>query len=195
MIELLLRSKTDAVFVLPLARCLQRHAFVSANMITLLACLFGLLVIPALYFQHEWVAVGLLLASGYCDMLDGVFARLQQRQSSLGSYLDILADRVVEFAVIVGICLVDPQFRGFYGLLMIGSVLICVTSFLLVGIFSEQESDKSFYYSPGLVERVEAFGFFITMILMPQWFTLLAVLFTTLVMLTAAIRTFEFIQA
>ena len=63
--------------------------------------------------------------------------------------------------------------------------LLCITSFLVVGIFVEQNSNKSFFYHEGLMERAEAFIFFILMMLIPQWFAFLAVVYTILVLLTA----------
>lgn len=75
---------------------------------------------------------------------------------------------------------------------MLTSILLCVTSFLVVGIFTEKQTEKSFYYSPGLIERGEAFFFFILMILFPSYFVLLSSLFILLVLLTTAIRVVQF---
>jgi hypothetical protein len=83
---------------------------------------------------------------------------------------------------------------GIFSLLMLGSILICVTSFLVVGIFLENTSQKSFYYSPGLIERAEAFLFFVLMILFSKAFSILAVIFSILVFLTAALRLYQFAQ-
>ena len=67
-----------------------------------------------------------------------------------------------------------------------------MTSFLVVGIFSENKSQKGFHYSPGLMERPEAFLFFAMMMLLPTLFSALALLFTFLVFLTAGLRVLEF---
>ena len=75
---------------------------------------------------------------------------------------------------------------------MLGSILLCITSFLVVGIFTPNHSSKSFHYSPGLIERAEAFLFFIVMIFVPYYFTFFAFLFATLVALTALIRLWQF---
>lgn len=71
-----------------------------------------------------------------------------------------MVDRVVEFVVVLALWFVAPQQRGLWCLLMLGSMLLCITSFLVVGIFSENQSQKSFHYSSGLMERAEAFSFF-----------------------------------
>jgi len=49
------------------------------------------------------LAVVLLLLSGYCDMLDGALARLCQKTTPFGGFLDSLLDRYADSAVYVGI--------------------------------------------------------------------------------------------
>ena len=75
---------------------------------------------------------------------------------------------------------------------MLGSVLICITSFLVVAIVSDNQSEKSFYYSPGLMERAEAFIFFILMIWLPQYFSFLSMSFIILVSYTALKRVYDY---
>lgn len=125
-------------------------------------------------------------------MLDGSLARHQNKTSPIGAALDITADRLVEFAIILGLFLIDPHKRGLLCLLMLGSVLLCITTFLVVGIFSENQSEKGFHYSPGLMERTEAFAFFALMMLFPIYFTPLAAIFSALTFFTAGKRLYEF---
>lgn len=161
---------------------------------TILSAWLGMLILPALYYRQPTIALFLLLGSGYCDTLDGALARYSNRTSPLGAALDITVDRLVEFFCILGLWIVDPNRSG-YCLLMLGSVLICVTSFLVVGIFTQNDSHKSFHYSPGLMERAEAFIFFALMLILPDYFTLLALLFSCLVFWTAFWRLVEFYRA
>ena len=190
MIEAYLRPKYQQFLVDPIANKIKLTC--SANKITLFSCLTGLLVLPALVMQYNYMAIILLLCSGYLDSLDGALARAQNKTSDFGSMLDIVCDRLVEFTVILGLFAIDPTHRGWLCLLMLGSILICVTSFLVVGIFENNSSEKSFHYSPGIMERAEAFIFFIAMIALPSYFQFLALCFIFLVFLTAAIRIFEF---
>ena len=64
----------------------------------------------------------------------------------------------------------------------------------MTGIFIANDSQKGFHYSPGIMERAEAFIFFIIMMLWLKAFTFLAVLFSFLVTLTAIIRLYQFYQ-
>ncbi|MBY0272441.1 MAG: CDP-alcohol phosphatidyltransferase family protein [Alphaproteobacteria bacterium] len=190
MIESYVRPIYQKTFCDPLARILGKS--VSPNFITLTGTLVGLTIIPALYYNFINLALAFLVITGILDTLDGTVARLFQKDSSYGTVLDIIGDRIVEFSIVLGLFLVSPEVRALECLLMLGSILTCVTSFLVVGIFSENESQKGFHYSPGLMERPEAFFFFAAMMLLPTLFSELAFLFTFLVFLTAAIRVLEF---
>lgn len=192
MLEAIARPFVQRKFVDDLAKYIANKA-VSPNMVTLFAALLGLMIIPALV--QGWVlgALGLLWGSGYLDMLDGSIARYGD-STQLGAVLDIIADRFVESAVIFGLFLVAPE-RAMLCLLMLVSVLLCVTSFLVVGIFTQNSSNKSFHYSPGLMERAEAFIFFSLMMIMPQYFETFAILFVVLLGLTTVIRIMEFAKA
>jgi phosphatidylglycerophosphate synthase len=141
---------------------------------------------------YSFIAVLCLALSGFLDTLDGSIARHTQRASPKGAALDIISDRVVEFVIILSLFLIDPASRALPSLFMLGSVLICITSFLIVGIFTQNESQKSFHYSPGLMERAEAFIFFAAMILFPLAFPVLSALFSLLVAITALIHIFQF---
>lgn len=164
------------------------------NEITMFSCFTGIAVLPALWFNFPNFAIALLLLSGYLDTLDGTIARQKKQITAVGAVLDILSDRIVEFAIIVGLCVIDPIHRGFLSVILLGSCFICVTSFLVVGIFIPNDSSKGFYYSPGLIERSEAFGFFICLIKAPEYFNSIALTFIGLVLLTSFIRIMNFIR-
>lgn len=193
MIEPYLRPLYQNILGDPAARLLGK--FLSPNKVTLLGILVGMGIIPVLYYGFPLSAFCLLILSGILDTVDGTVARLFYQNSSYGAALDIVGDRIVEFSVLLGLFLISPETRALTSFIMLGSILICVTSFLVVGIFSENDSTKSFHYSPGLMERPEAFMFFGLMILFPEIFQLLALLFSFLVFLTALVRMFEFKRA
>jgi len=193
MFETYLRPTYQKYLVDPIAVIIANK--LSPASITLLGALLGLLTAPFLLGGYGKIACGLLLVSGYFDTLDGTLARKQNTISAKGSMLDIVCDRLVEFAVIAGLFGVAPATRGWLAIGMLGSVLLCVTTFLVVAIFTENNSQKSFYYSPGIIERPEAFFFFSLMILLPAFFNLLAVIFIFLVSITALIRMRQFLHS
>ncbi len=193
MIDTYFRNSFQKVLVCPIIKQINRTK-VSPNILTGLALGLGICVAPALAFRWNFIAVSLLILSGYLDMLDGSLARLQKHSKASGAVIDIVSDRIVEFSVVLGLFLVDPVGRGLLCMLMLGSILVCVTSFLVVGIFIENESEKGFHYSPGLIERSETFLFFGVMILIPESFGILSLLFAGLVFTTGFLRIKEFVK-
>ncbi|MEM2968719.1 MAG: archaetidylinositol phosphate synthase [Candidatus Bathyarchaeia archaeon] len=76
--------------------------------------------------QTIWLllATGLLLASGFCDVLDGVIARTCQLQSVFGGFLDSLLDRYADAAVYAGI-IISGLCEPLWGLAALaGSLLV-----------------------------------------------------------------------
>lgn len=189
MFEKYLRPLYQYSLVDPLAQKLMSWSFLHPSHITLIGCFIGISSAFALSFGWMVMGLFLLLVSGYFDTLDGTVARHKNLTSQFGTVLDIVCDRIVEFSIIVSFYSIHKT--GYLSLFMLGSILICVTSFLVVGIFSENSTEKGFYYSPGLIERGEAFFFFGLMICFPSFFPLLAVVFSLLVFLTTGVRLFQ----
>lgn len=183
MIENQLRHHYQNWFLEPIAKIIQPIS--SPTVITLLACLTGLCILPALYTHQSVLTSILLISTGFLDTLDGTIARLKSQSSNIGSMLDIISDRIVECAIIIGLYLYAPQQRALSCLILLSTVFICVTSFLVVGIFTENNSHKNFYYNSALIERFEAFIFFALMICLPHYFSWLSATLSLLIAITA----------
>jgi len=103
-----------------------------------------------------------LLASGFCDALDGVLARLYSEATSFGGFLDSLLDRYSDAMIFAGIIL-GGLCNIYWGLLaMIGSLLVsyCRARAEAVGVKME---------TVGLAERAER----IIILVFASFFTLL----------------------
>lgn len=192
MLEPYVRPTFHQYIVEPLLNIRVLRRYLSPNGCTFAAAITGGSVALALFYQQIIIAISLLLFSGLLDIIDGALARQQNKTTALGTIFDIMSDRFVECSVILGLLLQAPQERGLACCVMMGSILLCVSSFLVVGIFSENQTKKSFYYSPGLIERFEAFLFFIAMMLNPAFFQPIACLFSVLVLYTTVTRINEF---
>lgn len=101
--------------------------------------------------QSMWLlllATILLLASGFCDTLDGVLARIYQQQSVFGGFLDSLLDRYADAVVYAGVIiggLCDPL----WGLAALaGSLLVSYSR-------ARAEAAGIKMESVGLAERAE----------------------------------------
>ncbi len=193
MIEKYIEPFSTRLILQPISYIAVKFFSNNPNFYTILATLTGFLGAVFVYYDFLWGGILLFLISGICDMLDGYIARLVNRVSNIGAVVDIISDRFVEFSIVFSIYLINPVQNSLYCILMLGSILLCVTSFLVVGIFTENSTDKSFYYSPGLIERAEAFTFFILMLCLDDYVPLLSSLFIFLVLLTVIIRVNQFI--
>lgn len=74
-------------------------------------------------------AAGMMMLAGLCDLLDGPVARLQNRVSKFGGFLDSILDRYSDLIIFLGILLyyvhIDRfPFVGLAGTAMAGSVQI-----------------------------------------------------------------------
>lgn len=159
---------------------------VRANHLTVFAGVFGVGVLLACALGHPLIAVLCLWISGWLDTADGALARSQNDSSSFGTVLDIVMDRVVESLAVVGLlCL---GLSPYVAVAMLVSILWCVSSFLVVGMVSENDSEKHFHYSPGWMERAEAFLFFTAMLCWPAAANVLGGVFAGLTVATAVKR-------
>lgn len=176
----------EPILKIPFLRRIPANAFTLASLIT------GVLVLPLLAFDSPHAALVLLIFSGFFDTLDGAQARALKTTSSRGTFFDIFSDRLVEFCIILGFLFVAPHERAIPCFFMLGSVFLCVTAFLTIGIVTENDTQKGFFYHPGLIERTEAFILFALMMLFPAYFKVLSYLFSFLVFLTAALHVYLF---
>ncbi len=79
MLEKYFRVKIQRQYVDGIAFSISKR--ISANQMTFLAGIFGFLVLPLLFLHHIFFACICLLCSGFCDMLDGTIARVEQTAS------------------------------------------------------------------------------------------------------------------
>ena len=69
-----------------------------------------------------------LLASGFCDALDGALARLYGTSTVFGGFLDSLLDRYADAVVLVGIIAGGLLYDSFWGIVaIIGSIMVSYT--------------------------------------------------------------------
>jgi archaetidylinositol phosphate synthase len=123
------------------------------NMVSFIGLILALLsavVYAVAQNGYFWIllAVILLLVSGFCDALDGIIARLHQKISIFGEFLDSLLDRYADATVYGGVIiggLCDP----IWGLAaLVGSMLVS---------YSRAKAEKAEIpmESVGLAERAE----------------------------------------
>lgn len=94
------------------------------------------------------LATVLLLLSGFCDALDGIVARLYEKATVFGGFLDSLLDRYADAAVYVGI-IIGGLCNVLWGLIaIVGSLLVSYSR-------ARAEAAGIKMESVGLAERAE----------------------------------------
>jgi len=165
---------------------------ISPNLITITAFVVGLFCMFSVINKHLYIALALLWISGLLDVLDGTVARLLNKSTYAGMYLDLILDRMVEAAVIFGFAIAFPQFYlAYIGFLIFA--LFNFTTFIVAGAIIPNKSSKGMHYDSGMIERTEAFIAFSLMMIFPAYIFYILLVFNTLMLITGLIRFFKVI--
>ena len=176
--------------------------YISANQITIIGFIFGLMMSLFIYLELFFLAIFFLILNRICDGLDGVMARLTL-PTYLGAYLDIVLDFIFYSAFILIFGLLDTN-NIIISCLLLFSYICTGTTFLAQAIIQPKldlvqkdesidiDIPKSFYYSAGLIEGTETILFMILCLLFPNLYFFFGLIFTFLCLLTALSRIFIF---
>ena len=177
-----------------LARCLQ-GAGIRPDQVTLMAFAIGMLALPLLALEWYAAALLMILLNRLGDGVDGALARLSDRASDAGGFLDIGLDFVFYAAVVLGFALADPPSNALAAAFLLFAFIGTGTSFLAFAIMATRHGlerprfqHKAFYYLHGLTEGTETILAFVLFCLLPGHFALLAPLFAVACLITTATR-------
>jgi phosphatidylglycerophosphate synthase len=81
---------------------LARRCPLSPNAITLLALALNVIAAVLLYERRFLIAIVFLSVGGLADAFDGIVARVQEKTSTYGDFLDHFADRVSDVLLVTG---------------------------------------------------------------------------------------------
>ncbi|MBC8631949.1 CDP-alcohol phosphatidyltransferase family protein [Paeniclostridium hominis] len=162
----------------------------TANNVTIIALLIGILTSVFIYFDMNIIAVLTLWISGYLDAVDGAIARKTNTTSLFGTLMDITFDRIVETCMILVLALKYVDARMSFIILLI-CIIISMTIFLTVGALVEKKGIKSFYYQAGIAERSEGFIMFSLIILLPKYILFFTNIFSFIIFITIIQRIVE----
>ncbi|MEO0439738.1 MAG: CDP-alcohol phosphatidyltransferase family protein [Pseudomonadota bacterium] len=173
-------------------RALARAGF-SANAVTLLGLVVGLGGAAAIYAGYYGLAFCLILAGRILDGLDGAVARAT-RKTAFGGYLDIVCDFVFYVSVPLAFGLADPDYLP-AALILVSAFTVTGISFLAFAVTAAEQGadtdahgEKSFFYSTGIAEGTETITVFLLMCLFPSWFPEIALIYTTMCIITVIQR-------
>jgi phosphatidylglycerophosphate synthase len=81
---------------------LARRCPLSPNAVTLLALALNVVAAVLLYERRFAIAIVFLAIGGLADAFDGIVARVQEKTSTYGDFLDHFADRVSDVLLVTG---------------------------------------------------------------------------------------------
>jgi archaetidylinositol phosphate synthase len=169
-----------------IARGLHR-AGVTPNGLTCAALVSGLGAALLFSLDHGWWAYVVVLLSGLLDAVDGRVARMGPGPTPWGGVLDLICDRIVEAAILLGIAVPHPNWH-LPALVLAATWYVNISVFLAVGAASDRVSAKVIDYPPGLLERSELLIFAFIVVAFPVLVPAVAYVYAVLEIITAAQR-------
>ncbi|GAC06390.1 MAG: CDP-alcohol phosphatidyltransferase family protein [Alteromonadaceae bacterium] len=167
---------------------------VSADKVTVVGFIVGMLAVPAIIYGHYTFALCLILLNRLGDGLDGAIAR-ETSPSDAGGFLDITLDFIFYSAIVFAFVCANPVQNAVAGSFLMLSFMGTGGSFLAFaimaskhGIDSPNYPQKSLHYMGGLAEGFETILVLCLFCLFPSQFVIIASVFAVICWLTAAIR-------
>jgi len=167
---------------------------ISADTVTFVGFLIGLLCVVALAFEQYLLALALLIVNRLADGIDGELARLQSATDA-GGFLDITLDFIFYALFPLGFAFANVELNALPAAVLIASFVGTGASFLAfsslaksAGIEHPEFAYKSLYYLDGLAEGTETILCFAFMCLFPTHFATIAWVFTAICLITAVNR-------
>lgn len=172
----------------PLARRLNR---VSPTTVSLIGLAVALLAAWSAYRQIYFAAFALWLLNRVLDGLDGLLARLHNKQSDFGGYVDILTDFVAYAALPIGLVAGSPSSERYLALaFLLASFYINTASWMYLAAILEKRSmhgddtQTTIIMPAGIIGGFETIIAFSIFTLFPTHITLLYFIFGILVFIT-----------
>ncbi|MDP5033066.1 MAG: CDP-alcohol phosphatidyltransferase family protein [Paraglaciecola sp.] len=167
---------------------------ISADNVTVVGFILGMLAVPAIIFECFSVALCLILLNRAADGLDGAIAR-ETSASDAGGFLDITLDFIFYSAIVFAFICLAPAKNAVAGSFLMLSFMGTGGSFLAFaimankhGIDSPKYPQKSLHYMGGLAEGFETIVVLCLFCLLPNHFVMIASVFALICWLTAGIR-------
>ena len=121
-------------FSIPIAKVLV-HTSVTPNMVTYIATFLGFAAAYLIALRYTIHGIIILMVSQILDCADGDLARLTNRVTKKGAYLDRVLDRFVDAGLIIALISLKPERYWFIGTLaIVGTFLVSVTRIMAEAI-------------------------------------------------------------
>jgi len=84
----------------------MQHLLNAPNMLTLARIIMTPIIVYMVLSNQPWLALALMVIAGITDMLDGAIARYFNMRTTVGAYLDPLADKIMLISLFVTLFIV-----------------------------------------------------------------------------------------
>lgn len=165
---------------------------ISPNLMTVSGFIIGLGCIPALALRMYPLAGLLLCINRLLDGIDGSMAR-QSASTPFGAYLDIVCDLLFYGGFVFGFALAQPE-NAIWSACLLFAFIGTSSSFLAYNALNTEDQDpegRGLYFLAGLTEGTETLLFFLSMVIWPHLFAVLAIVFSLLCHITTLSRFFK----
>lgn len=192
MFDILLRPLKDTLLD-PVARALGR--LFSPNAITLISLIIGAASAAAVI--HGLLGTGLVLwlLNRITDGLDGAVARVTNRSSALGGYIDIMADFIIYAAIPIAFAFhFSAESAAIAAAVLLASFYINAGAWMYLSALLEKRGRASsrevtsITMPEGLIGGTETVIFFTLFFLLPQFLVFLFYLMAVLTLIAAGQR-------
>lgn len=167
---------------------------IGADTVTFIGFALGLVSALGVAVEADAAALLALALSRLCDGLDGAVAR-RTTPTDRGGYMDIVLDFAFYGAIPLAFALRNPEANAIPAAVLLFTFYVNGASFLAFSaVAAKRQMDskvrglKSIYFTIGLAEGTETIIAFVTMMLLPAHFALIAYFFSGLVAMTALSR-------
>lgn len=192
MFDILLRPLKDKLLD-PVARALGR--VFSPNAVTLISLFIGAASVAAVFYGYLGIGMILWILNRISDGLDGAVARVNNKSSDLGGYIDIMADFIIYAALPIAFALQSSAEE----VLIAAAVLLAsfyinagawmyLSALLEKGGRASSREVTSVTMPEGLIGGTETVIFFTLFFLLPQFLVVLFYLMAALTLIAAAQR-------
>lgn len=168
----------------------------TANGMTLVGFIFGVLAIAAILFHQLYLAAFLIICNRLADGLDGAIAR-QSHLTDFGGFLDIVCDFIIYGGIVFAFGLSHPT-NLLPACFLLFSFIGPMVSFLAYAIIAGKQhrttqarGKKSFYYLGGLCEGTETAFVLVLFCILPPYFREICLVFGGLCWVTTGGRLYR----
>lgn len=180
--------------IAPIARDLAARQ-VNPHFLTLGGVCATLVVFAAVGMQMFWLALIFIAINRLCDGLDGAVARLQNRESAFGAFIDTFADILLYSGVIFMLVLGGRTEFALPGLFLLFTWLVsatCSNAFTEAAaqkaLPEEISTRKSLFILDGINSEVETTIVLVLICLLPSYFPVIAIFYGVACLLTSGAR-------